>query len=102
MSALPEVFTMPEAADRLRISRRSLQELIKAYPHYMQNGVKKLFSADDILALMQAMRQEADKCRSSSIPRAPAKVRTGLSAGRISASTWTRARALLTKPSRKS
>lgn len=97
MSALPDVFTMPEAADRLRISRRSLQELIKDYPHYMQNGVKKLFSADDILALMQAMRQEADKCRSSSIHRAPVKAHIGRFVGRSSGSTLIEAQRLLRK-----
>lgn len=58
---LGTILTMDEAAERLRISRRSLQELVKDHPHYAANGRKKLFSEGYIAALWEAMR-----CRSSS------------------------------------
>lgn len=35
---LPAIFTMEEAADYLRISRRQLQEIIKDRPFYRQAG----------------------------------------------------------------
>ena len=41
--SLPAVYTMNEAAARLRISRRALQELVRKHPFYALNGRKKLF-----------------------------------------------------------
>jgi hypothetical protein len=52
----PKIYTMKEAATALRISRRSLQDLIREYPHYALNGSRKLFSDADLAALWEAMR----------------------------------------------
>lgn len=97
---MPLGYTMEEAATRLRIGRRSLQELVKDHPFYYANGHRKLFTEDDIAALMQVMRQKAEPCRSSSSRPAQAKARIGASVGRTSESTWIRARELLSRPKR--
>jgi hypothetical protein len=54
--SLERAFTMAEAAGVLRISRRSLQDLVKLHPHYYSNGKRKLFTESDIAALRDAMR----------------------------------------------
>lgn len=51
-----KVYTMEEAAARLRISRRALQELVKRFPFYALNGNRKLFSEEDLGALWESMR----------------------------------------------
>lgn len=56
----PIGYTMEEAAQRLRIGRRNLQELVKDHPYYYSNGARKLFTEDDIAALIQAMRPVSD------------------------------------------
>jgi predicted DNA-binding protein (UPF0251 family) len=42
---LPRYYTMAEAADRLRVSRRTLQKIIAAKPCYLLIGRKKLARA---------------------------------------------------------
>ena len=83
-SPFGKVYTMQEAAQMLRISRRALQDLIKVHRHYSLNGHKKLFSETDIHTLWEAMR-----CPSSSSIPAPAKRRSTPSVGRTSGSMWT-------------
>ena len=92
---LDQNFTMDEAAEWLRISRRQLQGLVKRHPVYYANGNRKLFGEGDLIALREAMRRDGDKCRSSSFRQGPAKRLTGMSGGRTSADMWTRARELL-------
>lgn len=95
MRGLPTILTMNEAAERLRISRRSLQDLIKKHPHYAANGRKKLFSESDLTALWEAMR-----CHSSSLG---AETRgTGTFAVPSEARLYSRARELTAKKRRKS
>ena len=54
-----QIFTMAEAANRLHISRRSLQDLIKTHPHYASNGARKLFSEVHVALLWDAMQLPA-------------------------------------------
>jgi hypothetical protein len=56
-------FSMSEAADILRISRRVLQELIKEHPYYYPNGNRKLFEESDVVALRAAMRSKTEQDR---------------------------------------
>ena len=48
------LFTMEEAAAHLRVSRRWLQDFIKAHPFYRLAGRRKVFTAADITALFEA------------------------------------------------
>jgi hypothetical protein len=50
-----ELYTMEETAEQLRVSRRWLQDFIKEHPFYRMAGRKKLFTANDIRDLHQAM-----------------------------------------------
>ena len=92
----PIGYTMEEAAQRLRIGRRNLQELVKDHPYYYSNGARKLFTEDDIAALIKAMRS----------PKEPDRMRLGAGAARgrktirSSADIEVAARRLLAKPSR--
>ena len=97
---LSQVFSMDEAAERLHISRRQLQEIVKRHPHYVPNGQRKLFTEADLAAILAGLREEREPCPSASNRPARANRRTGRSAAPISASAWTKAQALLTKPSR--
>lgn len=54
---LGRIYSVVQAAARLGVSRRKLQDLITAHPHYALNGNRKLFSEDDILKLWDAMRR---------------------------------------------
>lgn len=96
----PIGYTMEEAAQRLRIGRRNLQELVKDHPYYYSNGARKLFTEDDINSLVQVMRQEAESCRLSYTRPAPAKVRVGRSVAHTSESVLIEAQRLLRKTSR--
>lgn len=53
--ALPHLYTMDEVAQHLRISRRVLQDIIKATPCYRLAGRRKLFTADDIAQLVERL-----------------------------------------------
>ena len=52
MTALPKLYTMEEAAEHLRVSRRTLQELIKRHPFYRSAGRRKLFTETDLTTLV--------------------------------------------------
>lgn len=82
--------TMDEAAAMLRISRRTLQELIKGASCYTVGRRRKLFTPAQIEALA---------CRSSS--SAATAPPPGTSAGPSEALLLTRARALTTAPRRR-
>lgn len=90
MSDLGPVYTMEEAAKRLRISRRTLQEIVKIHPFYFSTGQRKLFTEDDLLALVAAMRPQ---------PAARLADR-GSAKDQSSGELWERARQLLSRPRR--
>src|SRR5262249_16427939 len=77
---------MDETARQLRVSRRWLQDFIRHHPYYRSAGRKKLFTAEDINRLIEAM-----SCPGSSFRPAPAKRRSITSAGPTSASDLTTA-----------
>lgn len=54
--ALGSVHTLNEAAHKLRMSRRALQDTIKRLPFYAKNGKVYLFSDSDIVAIWNGMR----------------------------------------------
>ena len=101
--ALESAFTMDEAAGVLRISRRSLQDLVKRHHFYYPNGRRKLFTESDITALREAMRREAEeqrernKCPSNSFRRVPGKPLIGRSGARTSGPMWTELQRRLTE-----
>ena len=39
---ISQIYTMDEAAARMRIGRRNLQELVKAHPFYFSNGAREM------------------------------------------------------------
>lgn len=96
MSALTEaIYTMEEAAARLRISRRTLQELIKDHRFYFSTGRRKLFTEGDIANLIEALREPP--CRSSSSRRSRVARPIGMSGGRTTGSYWTEAQRRLSE-----
>lgn len=101
--SLELAFNMDEAAKLLRISRRSLQEIVKRHPFYYPNGRRKLFQESDIANLREAMRSEANEdrqriktCLSNLSHRATARRRITPSEGPISGPIWTEAQKRLT------
>jgi hypothetical protein len=52
---------MDEAASRLRMSRRALQDLVRDYGHYFLNGNRKLFRDSDIEKLDKIWRSTHPK-----------------------------------------
>jgi hypothetical protein len=81
---------MAEAAGLLRISRRALQDLVKVHPFYYQNGKRKLFAEEDVLALRTVMREGEEKCRSNLSRRiSKGAARSTQSGEHISGSAWT-------------
>ena len=50
-----ELYTMDEAAAHLRVSRRVLQDVIKAHPFYRVIGRKKLFTALDLNEIIRRL-----------------------------------------------
>ncbi|XHB99386.1 hypothetical protein ABWH97_00100 [Nitratireductor sp. ac15] len=55
-----QVFSMEEAAEKLRVSRRALQNIVKRYPYYYPNGNRKLFTDGDIKKLLSAIGKGAE------------------------------------------
>ena len=95
------IYTMQEAAERLRICRRNLQELIKRYPFYFPNGRRKLFTENDLAALIAALRNEAAECHSNLRRPVKAVRPTSLPAKPISGSMWAEAQRRLAALRRK-
>ncbi|PJK29925.1 hypothetical protein CVT23_09145 [Minwuia thermotolerans] len=87
--------TMAQACETLRVSRRWMQDFLKAHPEIrvMRAGRHYRFDESDIRAIKEAMR-----CRSSSPGAAGRK--TGTSAAPSEARLYSRAQELLTAPSR--
>jgi hypothetical protein len=71
-SPIGNVYTLNEAAAKLRMSRRALQDTIKRLPHYAKNGKVYLFSDDDVKKIWEGMREESnERLRLLSMPRPP-------------------------------
>jgi excisionase family DNA binding protein len=88
---LGPIYTMNEAAARMRISRRALQELIKRHPFYFPNGRRKLFTEDDLANLVAALREDGGaRRRANSFAHTP-EVRAESFKGHIPGSMWAEA-----------
>src|SRR4051812_45184364 len=87
-------YTIDEVAQRFRVSRRTMQDLVRLYPFYRLAGRRKLFSEADIGKLYEAL-----PCPSKS--SAGTEALTGTSGAPSEASLWTRAQALTTGGRRK-
>jgi hypothetical protein len=86
---------MDEAARELRVSRRWLQDFIQRHPYYRSAGRKKLFAAEDINRLIEAM-----SCPGSSSRRVRPRHAIGTSAASTSESSYATALALARKQRR--
>lgn len=65
-SGLPPAITlyeMEDAARQLKVGRRWLQEFIKAHPYYRIAGRRKVFTAEHIRQLFEALPTKAPKTR---------------------------------------
>src|SRR5665213_1920105 len=89
-SGLEAIFTMNEAAARLRVCRRVLQEVVKKNPFYFSNGRRKLFTETDLADLVSAMREDKP-CPSNSFRPANSRRHSGPSEEPTSESMWTEA-----------
>src|SRR3979490_438876 len=58
---LGPIYKFDEAAAKLRVGKRSLQEIIKRHPHYAKNGRVYLFTENDIRLILEGLH-----CHSSS------------------------------------
>src|SRR5688572_243071 len=83
------LLTMDEVAAELRVSRRWLQDFVQEFPYYRHAGRKKLFTAEDVARLIEAM-----PCPGNSSRRAKARPHSGTSGASTSASLLTEVRAL--------
>lgn len=71
---LGNVYSLNEAAAKLRMSRRAMQDMIKRLPFYSKNGRVYLFSDDDIMKIWEGMREESnERLRLLSMPQLPRK-----------------------------
>lgn len=69
---VPRIYTLDEAAVRLRMSRRYLQELVKKHLFYALKGRQKMFTDADLNQLLEAMRPHKDP--PAEVPPAPAGI----------------------------
>ena len=102
---MSQAFTLLEAADRLRKSKRWLLEWLRKHPadrngepFYTPVGRDKIFHQADIARIEAALRGGI-QCRSVSGRRAPVKRRILKSEGHTSESEWKLAAELLNDPS---
>lgn len=91
-------YTMQEAAGELRVSRRKLQEIVKRHPHYYPNGHKKLFTEDDLEAIVAGLRREAAQERERSL--IPSRVKSAKPPVKTAPSALTELQQRLAKPRR--
>ena len=86
---------LEEVAERFRVSRRTMQEVVRAHPYYRVIGRRKLFTEADIARLYEAL-----PCPSNSSSANPV---FGTFAAPSEASLLTKAHALLNaKPLKRS
>ena len=88
--ALGRIYTMKEAAARIRISRRALQDVIKRYPFYFPNGRRKLFTEADLANIVTALREEIASRRVNSFAH-KAGIRAQASKSFVAGSMWAEA-----------
>jgi hypothetical protein len=98
---IPAVFTMDETAEKLRVSRTAMQDIVKRHPYYFANGHKKLFTEQHVLMIIDGLESETRrKCLSSSSPQKKAAPRSIAFAEPTSNDTWIELQRRLTKPKR--
>jgi hypothetical protein len=93
-------FTLKEAADELRISLRRFQDIVKRYPFYYPNGIRKLFTEENLASIRSALAEE-QRCLNSNDGTVH---RTNIYAGPSGASAYSKALELISasrKPRRK-
>lgn len=93
-----QLYTLEEVAEVLRIKPRTLGELLKTYPYYVQVGRRKLMEEQDVRRLLEELRWARDPqgLKSTNRGGSPSR-RSGTSAGRISKSEYSEALALVQK-----
>ena len=84
------IYKFDEAAERLRVSKRSFQKIIKVHPHYAKNGRTYLFCNKDIQLIWEGMH-----CHSNLQSEAGPTI--GTSAAPSANSLYSKARALTTR-----
>jgi len=101
---MTDLHTMDEAASKLRMSRRNLQDWLSDHPvdcagipFFIDNGNRKRFTDADLDRIIKAQREET-LCRLNSERRVKAKPRTTRYAGRTSESGLTEALKLASEP----
>lgn len=52
-------YTLAEAAAELRVSLRSMSNIVARHPHYYAVGNRKLFTEEDIQKIIAGLRDEA-------------------------------------------
>src|SRR5258706_6572301 len=57
---LGAIYKFEEAAEKLRVSKRRLQDIVKLHPHYAKNGRVYLFCENDIQLIWEGMRCRCD------------------------------------------
>ncbi|MEE8607162.1 MAG: hypothetical protein V3S55_06145 [Nitrospiraceae bacterium] len=72
------LYTMDEAAEKLRIKRRRLQMLLQDFPFYRQIGRRKLFTPGDLKKIVEALPCPS---RSSNARGRPTGTSEGLTSG---------------------
>ena len=85
------IYTFEEAAEKLHVSKRSLQDIIKRHPHYAKNGRVYLFCENDIQLIWGGMR-----CHSSSQSEAGPSI--GISVAPSEAKVFSKLLEQTTKP----
>ena len=63
-SGYPWPITLDQCAERLHISRRTLQNLLKEYPFYRRAGRRILFTREDFKKLLDALPTGESEYRS--------------------------------------
>lgn len=95
--------SMNAAAASLGVSRRWLQDFLGTIPPcHLQAGHRKLFDDAALATIREAMRREAQKCRTALSPQKRGGRRITASGGPNSTSELTELRKLLTAGKRKS
>ncbi len=63
MTCIPPLLTMDEVCNRLRVSRRWLQDFLKKHPHYLKAGNRYRFTEAHVQQIMEAMAAPAAALR---------------------------------------
>lgn len=63
-------YTLAEAAATLRVSLRSMTNIVARHPHYYAVGNRKLFTEEDLQKIIAGLREEA-AANASPSPKRP-------------------------------